>query len=120
MATQEIPRDQWPTFFDEFSRQYEGALGRIETIGTDIGDQQTATLPFQGVSFDAKGSESGSVIVLLGTEIMDHLERVIQNPASVQVKPAGAAGPAVLEIRMDDDTTVLLHLERALALNAPD
>jgi hypothetical protein len=118
MATQEIDRATWSAFFDDFSRQYEGALARIETVGTDVGDQQTETLPFQGISFDAKGSGVGLVTIMLGTEAGDHLEREIK-PISVKVKPAGEAGPTVLELQAEGEATILLHLEPALALPAP-
>ena len=118
MATQEIDKTSWSVFFDDFSRQYEGALARIETIGADVGDQQTELMPFQGISFDAKGSGAGEVTIMLGTETGDHLEREIK-PSSVKVKPAGEAGPAVLELQSDGAATILLHLEPALALPAP-
>lgn len=119
MATQEIDRASWPVFFDELSRRNEGALARIETVGADVGDQQTATLPFQGISFDAKGSDAGAITIMLGTETSDHMERMITAPKSVYLKPAGEAGPTVLEIQVENSATVLLYLEQALALPAP-
>ncbi len=119
MATQEIDKATWPVFFDELSRQNEGAMASIETVGVDVGDQETATLPFQGVSFDAKGSDAGAIIIMLGTEGDDHLERIITAPKAVYLKPAGEAGPTVLEIQVEDEATVLLHLAPALALPAP-
>ncbi|CAN5438101.1 hypothetical protein BH20ACI3_BH20ACI3_19140 [soil metagenome] len=42
MPTQEIPRDEWKTFLDTFSRQHEGWLATLEVLGTDIGAQQEA------------------------------------------------------------------------------
>jgi hypothetical protein len=119
MATQEIDRTVWPAFFDDFSRQNEGSMARIETMGADVGDQQTGTLPFQGISFDTKGSGAGSITIMLGTEEADHLERTLASPTHVTLKPAGEAGPTVLEIQVKDDATTLLHLEPVLALPAP-
>jgi hypothetical protein len=51
MPTQEIPRDEWTTFLDTFSRQHEGWLSSLEILGTDIGAQQEALdLPLEGIS----------------------------------------------------------------------
>ncbi len=119
MSTQQIPRDEWPVFFDSFSRQNEGTLATLETLSEDSGDQQTQTMPFQGVSYEARGSDAGSIIIMLGTEADDHLERTVFSPTVVQLKPAGEAGPTVLEIETSDGPTVLLHLAPAIALPAP-
>jgi hypothetical protein len=119
MSTQTINRNEWPTFFDAFSRQNEGALATMETLSDDFGDQQTDTLPFQGISFESKGSDTGAIIIMLGTEAESHLERVIATPTSVYLKPDGEAGPTVLEIRSEGEPTVLLHLKQAVALPSP-
>ena len=34
MKTKEIPKEEWPKFFDAFSRQHEGWLVTIEIFGT--------------------------------------------------------------------------------------
>lgn len=118
MTTQEIDRPTWPVFFDEFSRQNEGAMARIETVGSDVGDQRTETLPFQGISFDAKRSDAGAVIIMLGTAEDDHIERMIA-ATSVKLKPANGTCCDVLEIQADNGPTTLLHIERVPALPSP-
>lgn len=118
MTTQEIDRATWPVFFDEFSRQNEGAMARIETIGTDVGDQRTETYPFQGITFEQKGSDIGSVIIMLGTADNDHIERMI-DAKSVKLKPANGTCCDVLEIQASEGPTTLLHIERVLALPGP-
>src|SRR5579875_664672 len=116
MSTQAISRDEWPAFFDTFSQENEGALATLETLSDDSGDQQTQALPFQGISFDKDGSDAGAIIVMLGTEASSHVERIIPTPTAVFLKPAGEAGPAVLEILADGEPTILLHLQPAAAL----
>ena len=119
MSTQAISRDEWPAFFDAFSRQNEGALATLETLSDDTGDQQTQALPFQGISFDKNGSDAGAIIVMLGTDASSHVERIIPTPTAVYLKPAGEAGPAVLEILADGEPTVLLHVQPTVALPNP-
>ena len=116
MATQEIPREQWPAFLDEFSRLNEGYMASLETLDEEAGDLTTDPLPFQGISLETKGSAVGTIMIMLGTEGDDHTERAVPNPTALMLKPAGEAGPAVLEIKTSDNMTLLLSLEPAPAL----
>ena len=40
MTHGEIPREQWNTFFDDFSKKHEGWIVNWEVLGKDIGDQE--------------------------------------------------------------------------------
>ncbi len=40
MTHGEIPREQWNTFFDDFSKKHEGWIVNWEVLGQDIGDQE--------------------------------------------------------------------------------
>jgi hypothetical protein len=65
----EIPRDQWKTFLDEFSKRNQLRPTRLEVIGQEIGAQEEEELlPFVGISFERKGSAAGSVEIMLGGE----------------------------------------------------
>ena len=119
MSTQTINRDDWASFFDTFSHENEGALAALETLSDDDGDQQTQALPFQGISFETKGSDTGAIIIMLGTDASSHIERVITAPTAVYFKPDGEAGPAVLEILSEGVPATLLHLQPMAALPSP-
>ena len=57
MSTQEIPRNQWNTFFDSFSRQHEGWLATLELLNTDLGAQEEANeLSFEGTRLSQRRS----------------------------------------------------------------
>ena len=80
--TQTICRDSWSSFFDDFSREYEGWQVTLEVESPDIGSQVEARdVPLQGISADVKGDER-DVAIALGTEhssIVTHfLSRVTQ------------------------------------------
>ncbi len=65
----EIPRDQWKTFLDEFSKRNQLRPTRLEIIGQELGAQEEEELlPFVGISFERKGSAAGSVEIILGGE----------------------------------------------------
>ena len=112
MATQEITRNEWRPFLDEFSKQHKGDRATVQTIGDDSGVQTEAeSLPFVGISAEDKGSEKGSIVLMLGTETDDHVEHWVTDASHLWQKTAdGNAGDA-LEIESSDGTKTILQLE---------
>jgi hypothetical protein len=48
----EILREQWISFFNNFSKQHEGWIVTVEVIDSDLGDQEEAAgLPLVGISY---------------------------------------------------------------------
>src|SRR5947207_15887194 len=87
MPTQEIAREQWGRFFDAFSEQHDGWLATVEAVDSDIGAQPEAEQrPLQGVTLDPKGSQHGTIKVLIGTTADDHVAHTITAPARVWLK----------------------------------
>jgi hypothetical protein len=65
----EIGRDHWREFLDQFSKRNQLRPTRLEVVDSEIGDyEEEEFLPFIGVSFEPKGSEAGSVEIMLGGE----------------------------------------------------
>ncbi len=117
--TQTIDRSDWAAFAEEFSKQHTGETATLEMVGTDIGDQYAAeNLPFVGMTLESKGSAAGSLVLMLGTEGEDSMERFIAGPKSLQVHVT-PAGETVVEIEAADEPTLLLHLTPLTALPAP-
>jgi hypothetical protein len=117
--TQEIERSEWAAFAEEFTRQHAGESAALEMVGTDVGDQYAAeNLPFVGMTLERKGSDAGALTLMLGTEGDDHLERLIAGLKSLKVHVT-PAGETVLEIKADDEPTLLLHLQTLPALSSP-
>lgn len=117
--TQTIERGDWAAFAEEFSEQHAGENATLEMVGTDVGDQYAAeNLPFVGMTLEAKGSDAGSLTLMLGTEGPDHMERLIAGPQSLEVHVT-PEGETILQIKADDEPTLLLHLTPLTALPAP-
>jgi hypothetical protein len=78
-----IEQDRWQNFLDDFSKRNQFRATRVQVIGDDVGAQQEEDfLPLVGVSFEKKGSEAGTVVVILGGESaqdLRHVERHIEN-----------------------------------------
>jgi Family of unknown function (DUF5335) len=75
-----IEQNQWKSFLDDFTKRNQFRATRLEIVG-EIGAQEEGDhLPLVGVSFEPKGSDAGSVIIVLGGETTKdprHLEHLI-------------------------------------------
>lgn len=91
-----VRRDKWKEFLDEFTKRNQFRTTRLEVVG-EIGDLDAEEhLPLVGVSFEAKGSASGSVEIILGGETAKnprHVGHLIERVESI----APLIGPDGLE-----------------------
>src|SRR5262245_48485347 len=105
MATQEIPRNEWNSFFDIFSRQHEGWLATLEVFSSEFGAQEEAhELPIEGITIDTE-----TVVITLGKAPEDHITHTISQPEHVWLEQANEGANAALEIESKDDSKVLLR-----------
>jgi hypothetical protein len=75
-----IERDRWQDFLDDFSKRNQLRATRLEVADTEAGAQEEEEfLPLVGVNFERKGTEAGSVVVILGGEGERHIEHRIEN-----------------------------------------
>ena len=111
----EIERNQWETFLDEFSRRNQSRPTRLEVIGEEIGAQEEEThLPLTGVSFETKGTASGSVEIILGGESTADSRRLTHTVAGVKrIVPLVGTGALEdgLAIESEDGVKTLLRFE---------
>jgi hypothetical protein len=121
MSTQEIPRDQWTTFLDTFSRQHEGWLATLEIFGTDIGAQQEVRdLPLEGISIASRGGAPETLMINLGKTPQDHITHTITGPTRVWLEQTSEGANASLEIESADEVKTLLRFRSALPAEMVD
>ncbi len=108
--TQEIAQADWAAFAADFTKEHRGKMATLEALDTDMGDQYAAeNLPFVGITLETKGSDTGALVITLGTDEADTLERSVQSLHSLRVHATGAE--TVLQIKSSsDEPTFLLHL----------
>jgi hypothetical protein len=86
----EIPEDDWPRFFAEFSRVHDGWLCTLEVnehaLGTEV---KAGWLPFGGVSIIRDGRGRGAQIFLSGWP-QAHTSHTLPNPTRVWVEESAA------------------------------
>jgi len=97
----EIKRDQWMTFFNEFSKRNRLRPTRIEVLG-ELGAQEAERhLPLNGISVDVTGSGAPRIEILLGgasPEDSQHLTHAITQATQVFPKTSAAGRDEALEI----------------------
>ena len=117
-----IERNQWTTYLNDFSKRNEGRPARIEVVGEEIGAHEAGRhLPLIGVSYEAKGSEAGDVVVTFaGLTPADarHLSRRIDSVTRIAARPGEGESDedAALEIESGDGTKTILVFEQLPAL----
>ena len=108
MQTQEIPREQWTRFFDDFSKKHESWIVNWEVLGRDLGDQEkTSRLPLVGISADLKG-RTPRIDVMVGGRLDAHVTQIIEMPKRVWFKEPEQPGHEAIEIESDDGRVTLL------------
>jgi hypothetical protein len=110
METKEIPRSEWRSFFDVFTRQHEGWLATLEMFGPEIGAQpEPGEFPLRTVTLTSVVGESEAIEISLGKTPQDHLKHTVIEPTHVWLVQTSEGANAALEIESADDTKTLLR-----------
>jgi hypothetical protein len=108
----EIPRDQWQTYLEGFSKRNSGRPVNLEVLSEELGDQEEAQmLPFEGITLETKGSEGASVEIMLGSTGAADDRNLTHTMSQVQliVPKVGTDGrEEALEIEAEDGTKIIL------------
>lgn len=107
MATEQLAKSDWKTYFDDVSRALADKQAEIEVNSLTFGSQMEAHWsPLLGITYDPR-SDVLEVIV----EGTDHL---IFHPRAVFVERDGAELKS-LQVTDDDDTRQIIRLRQAQA-----
>jgi hypothetical protein len=110
MNAKEIAKDNWPQFFETFSRQHEGWLITMEIFRNDIGDQvQESELKFEGITDEWDEVSGNSLIVMTGDSRHVHITHTIQLATHVSLQETDDGADAALFIKSADGTTECLR-----------
>lgn len=121
MPTQEIPRDEWTTFLETFSRQHEGWLSTLEIMGADIGAQhEVSDLPLEGISLASADETTETIAISLGKTPEDHVTHIVIQPRRIWLEQTAEGANAALEIESGDDVKTLLRFRSALPADMVD
>jgi hypothetical protein len=115
MDTREIPRDEWRSFFDIFSRQHEGWLAMLEVFGQELDvPHERREFPLKAISLTPTVDKSTAIAIDLGKSQEDHIQHAVIEPIHVWLlrTPEGANG--ALKIESADKTKTVLRFRSAV------
>lgn len=109
MPTQEIPAQDWESFFDMFSRQHEGWRANVEVLGGEAGaGLEAREMPLVGITADVK-DRSRAIAIILRQKGSEHLTHIVSEPKTVRLKQTEEGADEALAIESADGITTLLR-----------
>ena len=109
MPSRDIPREQWMTFLDSFSRQHERWLVNVEVVTDGLGaHREVREKRLIGVSADLKSRDSSTISIIAGDRSDDHVNHIINGPTRVALKETEEGAHKGLRIEAADGETTLL------------
>jgi len=115
MRTKEIPRKDWPGFFETFSRTHEGWRVTLEALGADMGDQVEAeAMPLGEITAESEpGGRCVVNVILGGGDAPSPITRTIDDAKRVWVEQGEDGVDRALQIEEADGVKTILRLEKA-------
>lgn len=113
MALQEIPREQWKTYFENLSREYESGMVRVEVRGQPLPQQPALTqIPLLGISYEEKGSGQGRIDIMVGSDAdATNASHTIAHPTRVQVEGQdGSVDTLTIDAEEGEPVTIVSFL----------
>jgi hypothetical protein len=121
MPTREIPREEWMTFLDSFSRQHAGWLSTVEVLDTAIGAQvESREQPLSGITAELKGDNRDLISILVGGDRNNHVAHAIHAPSHVRVEETDEGAHEALQIESESGVTILLRFRSTVPLGLLD
>ena len=111
MKTREIPGNEWPKFFDNFSSRHEGWSVTLEIFGADLGAQvQERELALAGVVDEWDEIHGNRITIMFGETPDAHITHRISHPTEVSLEQTEGGADVALAIKSADGITALLRV----------
>jgi hypothetical protein len=121
MKTRQIPKNEWPDFFESFSRQHEGWLVTLEMLGPDIGAQiEERDLAFEGIVDESGEAQGNHIVIMMGAKPDDHITHSISEPIDVSLEQTDEGANAALAIKSAEDVTALIRFRSPMLPSTVD
>lgn len=112
--TREIPRTEWPEFFDTFSRAHDTWLVAVEVMNAEVGDQiEGRDLRFRGIVAEPKLPHN-QLSIMLETSGGSHLSHFVDKPAHVWLESTSEGADEALQIEDANHTRTLMRFRSAV------
>ena len=110
MDTQQLPPEEWAMFLDETSRQFESGMVSVTVSGDGMSDAPVITeLPLLGIQLNTKGSDSGSITIIAGSDADTAISHTVPGPTQIQVARDAHGAVAAIQIDAPDPAQTQVH-----------
>ena len=115
MKATTIARNEWPSFFDGFSRRHEGWLVTLEVFQPEIGAQvEERDLALEGVTAELGNGVKDKIEITIGGTPHHHVTHTVLDPVEVSLEHTEDGANHALAIKSADDATTLLCFRPAM------
>jgi len=114
MLLQQIPHQQWPAFFDSFSRQHRGWLVSLELINAGGAQALARDLALEGIDVDMKSGGEDRISIVLTNPPAEHFSNTITAPTRVTLKKTEEGAHEALQIESASGPTTVLRFRSAM------
>ena len=115
MKATTIARNQWPSFFDGFSRRHEGWLVTLEVFQPQIGAQvEGRDLSLDGLTAELGKGHKGKIVIMIGGHPNQHVTHTVLNPVEVSLEHTEEGANHALAIKSADNALTLLCFRRPM------
>ena len=110
MQTKEIPKNEWPGFFDSFSRKYEGWLVSVEILSLEVGAPvEQRDLALEGITNESNEVAGNTIMIMTEGKPEGHVTHSITHPTAVSLEQTDEGSDVALAIKSNDGATTLLR-----------
>ena len=110
MKTNEIPKNEWPKFFDNFSSKHQGWSVTLEIFGTELGAQvQERELALVGIVEERDEIHDNRIVIMFGEKPNDHMTHSIRHATEVSLEQTDGGADVALAIKSTDGVMALLQ-----------
>lgn len=110
MKTIEIQKNEWPKFFDNFSRKHEGWTVTLEVLGPELGAQvEERDLALAGIVDEWDEVHGNRIVMMFGEKPDNHLTHSIGQPTQVSLEQTEGGADVALAIKSADGVMALLR-----------
>src|SRR6185369_14845043 len=110
MKTNEIPKNEWPKFFDNFSSKHLGWSVTLEIFGTELGAQvQERELALAGIVDERNEIHDNRIVIMFGEKPDDHMTHSIERATEVSLEQTNGGVDVALAIKSADGVMALLR-----------
>jgi hypothetical protein len=109
MQTKEIPREQWMSFLDGFSRRHDHWSVSVDVITPELGPQTEINhVPLVGISADQKDGEN-SIAIMAGRDVATRTTHLVEGANRIWLEQSDDGEEQSIQIESETGMKTLVR-----------